>query len=72
MKPSFNEDTSMDEIMRAWPNTIRVVLEYRMLCIGCPIASFHTISDACREHGIDRDLFLRDIYRAIGSEEVHG
>jgi hybrid cluster-associated redox disulfide protein len=27
-------------------------------CIGCPIATFHTVDDACREHGIDRDKFL--------------
>jgi hybrid cluster-associated redox disulfide protein len=68
MKSLFTEDMSMDEIMRAWPRTIRVVLRHRMLCVGCPIAPFHTISDGCREHGVDESLFLDEIKREIGSK----
>jgi hypothetical protein len=26
--------------------------------VGCPIACFHTVDDACREHGVDREAFL--------------
>ena len=33
-------------------------LDFRMGCVGCPIACFHTVDDACREHGVDRDAFL--------------
>jgi hybrid cluster-associated redox disulfide protein len=44
--------------MRTAPHTIRVFLAFRMACVGCPIATFHTVDDACREHGIDRDKFL--------------
>jgi hybrid cluster-associated redox disulfide protein len=69
MKSLFTEDMSMDEIMRAWPGTIRVILRHRMLCVGCPIAPFHTISDACQEHGVDEALFLDDIKREIGSKD---
>jgi hybrid cluster-associated redox disulfide protein len=29
-----------------------------MSCVGCPIAGFHSVDDACREHGIDRENFL--------------
>lgn len=68
MKFLFTEDISMGEIMRAWPGTIHVVLKHRMLCVGCPIASFHAISDACREHGVDESLFLDEIKREIGSK----
>ena len=39
----------VDDVMRRWPATIRVFLNYRMRCVGCPIACFHTIEDACRE-----------------------
>ena len=44
--------------MRTAPHTIRVFLAFRMACVGCPIATFHTVDDACREHGIDREKFL--------------
>lgn len=65
MKPVLNEDMTMDEIMREWPATIRVVLDHGMLCVGCPIASFHTIEDAVKEHSIDGDRFRFDIETAI-------
>ena len=51
-------DDLVDDVMRRAPETIRVFLEFRMGCVGCPIACFHTVDDACREHGVDRDAFL--------------
>ena len=59
---SFSTSISLydlvDDVMRGAPETIRVFLEHKMGCVGCPIATFHTVEDACREHGIDRDSFL--------------
>jgi hybrid cluster-associated redox disulfide protein len=51
--------------MRTAPHTIRVVLAFRMACVGCPIATFHTVDDACREHGIDRDKFLAALSECV-------
>lgn len=42
----LEHDMTMDEIMRRWPHTIRIVIRNGMLCVGCPIAPFHTVSDA--------------------------
>ena len=44
----------VDDVMREWPTTIRVFLNYRLRCVGCPIACFHSVDDACREHGEPR------------------
>ena len=52
-------DDSVDDVMSRSPETIRVFLEFKMRCVGCPIACFHTVDDACREHGVDRDAFFR-------------
>ncbi|WP_287350688.1 hypothetical protein [Mesorhizobium sp.] len=38
--------------MRKWPATVAVVLSYKMLCVGCPIGTFHTVTEACHEHQI--------------------
>lgn len=51
--------------MRRWPETIRTILDHRLLCVGCPIAPFHTVDDAVREHGIGRIDFLTDLRAAI-------
>lgn len=51
-------DDIVGEVMTAWPATIRVFLDFRMGCVGCPISAFHTVDDACKEHGVNRDEFL--------------
>jgi hybrid cluster-associated redox disulfide protein len=62
---SFSDYDLVDDVMRGWPATIRVFLEFRMHCVGCPIASFHTLDDAIREHGIDRGTFLEALGACI-------
>jgi hybrid cluster-associated redox disulfide protein len=62
--------TLVDDIMRRWPATLRVFLDHKMHCVGCPIACFHTVDDACREHGADRARFLADLRAAaMGQRE---
>jgi hybrid cluster-associated redox disulfide protein len=59
-------DDLVDDVMRRSPPTIRVFLEFKMGCVGCPIACFHTVDDACREHGVDHDAFL-DALRSVAA-----
>ena len=55
---SVGFDDIVGEVMTARPATIRVFLDFRMGCVGCPISAFHTVDDACKEHGVNRDEFL--------------
>ena len=65
MAKRYRRDMTMDEIMRRWPATIHVVLRHQLLCVGCPIAGFHTVDDAIREHGLDGQKFRRELLGAI-------
>jgi len=69
MKPEQLPHAGMliDDVMRRWPRTIRVLMRRRMLCIGCPIGVFHTVSDACRAHEIDEDELLSEL-KAVATE----
>src|SRR5205823_13999326 len=58
-------DSPVDQVMSGWPATIRVFLDFRMGCVGCPIACFHTVDDACREHGVDRNAFLNALRSVV-------
>jgi hybrid cluster-associated redox disulfide protein len=60
-------DDIVGEVMTAWPATIRVFLDFRMGCVGCPISAFHTVDDACKEHGVDRDAFLAALCAAVNA-----
>lgn len=63
-------DLSVGEIMFTWPSTIRVFLDRRMHCVGCPIAPFHTLPDAAEEHGLLLAGLVDDIERRIDLEGV--
>lgn len=56
--PQISFEMTVDDVMRQWPATIRIFLDFRMNCVGCPIAGFHTVADACREHGVEPGDFL--------------
>jgi len=57
-------DDLVDDVMSERPQTIRVFLRFKMRCVGCPIACFHTVDDACREHDVDRVAFLEALRAA--------
>ena len=63
-------EMTVDEVMRRWPATIRVFLDFRMNCVGCPIAGFHTVEDACREHGAVPGDFLSAL-RAYAATQLN-
>lgn len=64
---AIDSDLSVGEIMRRWPATIRLFIEFRMNCVGCPLSSFHTLIDACEEHELDAACVHRALERAVCS-----
>ena len=57
---------TVEQVMNRWPDSIRVFLDFRMSCVGCPIASFHSIDEASREHRIDGSAFLAALRSVAG------
>jgi hybrid cluster-associated redox disulfide protein len=67
---AVDAEMTVDEIMRRWPATIRVMIRHHMLCIGCPIGVFHTVVDACNAHRLDPRTFSADLLEAMRSDPV--
>jgi hybrid cluster-associated redox disulfide protein len=68
----IRHDSVVDDLMRTEPATIRTFLDFRMGCCGCPIATFHTVDDACREHDVDRDVFLASLDETVAGQDLPG
>ncbi len=64
---TYDPDMPIDTIMQHWPATIAVLVRHRMLCVGCPIGGFHTVPEACSEHGVDEESFVVELAAAIGN-----
>ena len=60
------DDMTVAEIMSRWPATIGVFMAYEMRCIGCPIAIFHTLAEAAREHRLDLAGLTAAVRRTAG------
>jgi hybrid cluster-associated redox disulfide protein len=69
---SIDFDLTVDDVMRRWPATIREFLDFRMGCVGCPIAGFHTVADACGEHQVTLETFLVALQEPANSESPDG
>ena len=68
MPCAIDPDMSVDEIMRRWPATIRVMIRNGMLCVGCPIGTFHTVAEACVAHEVDETTFTAELLAAMATE----
>lgn len=63
-RPDIDDpDLPLARLFADWPGTAQVFLGRRMLCLGCPIAPFHTVLDAVGEYRLDEAEF-RGLLRA--------
>ena len=57
-RPDIDDlDLPLTGLFALWPEVARAFLDRGMLCPGCPIAPFHTITESCREYDLDEDAF---------------
>lgn len=67
MKKSMpTPDMTVDQVMNRWPASIRVFMDFRMGCVGCPIATFHSVYEASHEHHVDGSAFLAALHAIAG------
>lgn len=63
-------DLPLCQIFARWPGTACVFLDRGTLCFGCPIAPFHTVTDACVEYGLDEDVIRRELRQAAAEASI--
>jgi hybrid cluster-associated redox disulfide protein len=59
-------DLPLATLFRTWPVAARVFFAQRTACVGCPIAPFHTVADACAQYRLD-EASLRAALRAVAA-----
>ena len=60
-------DLCVADLMSLWPETIDVFLRHRMLCVGCLVSRFHTVTDACLAYDLDRSVFMAEVRAEIAA-----
>ena len=58
--------TIIGDVLEIAPQTAPLFQAIGMHCLGCAMSSGETIEEACEVHGVDVDLFLAELNKAIG------
>lgn len=58
----------MDKLMQERPETVFILLQNKMHCVGCLLAPFHNIADAAIEHGMDEDVLISALRAATEND----
>jgi len=57
----------IEEVIRLYPETIRVFDRYGVACVDCCAAEVDTIERGAKVHGIDPDGFVRDLNACLAA-----
>ena len=60
----------MADVLATSPHAARLLLDRGMHCVGCAIAPFETIAEACAIYGVSLDTLLLDLAGSIEVERT--
>jgi len=61
--------TLISEIMENAPYCVPLFQAIGMHCMGCAMASGEDVEEACAAHGVDVDMFCKQVNEFIASQE---
>jgi hybrid cluster-associated redox disulfide protein len=64
-KPKITKEMTIGEVIRNYPETLPLFLNYGLHCVSCPVAQAETIEQAAKVHRIDLDKFLQELNKTI-------
>lgn len=66
MADKINKDMTFFELMRTYPESVKVLQNYNLGCVGCMGAQNESLEQGARAHGLDVESLLKDLNAAIG------
>jgi hybrid cluster-associated redox disulfide protein len=64
----IDKKISFTELIEKYPESIEVLMEAGMHCIGCPMSSGESIEEGIVAHGLDVDEMIKKIETRIGEK----
>ena len=62
---AINGKTLVGEIVNTYPESVGVLNEYGMHCLGCPASQGESLENACAVHGLEADKVIAALNRKI-------
>ena len=61
MADKITKDMTFFEVMRTFPESVKVLQKYNLGCIGCMGAQNETLEQGSNAHGLDVNEILKDL-----------
>ena len=63
----ITEEMTVEEIVRRYPQTFRVLLEFGLTCGACRISMFHSLGESATTYGVDVKELLRMLNEIVSA-----
>lgn len=61
----ITKEMSITEVVQNFPETVEVFMKHGLHCLGCAAARFENIEQGSRAHGIDVNVLIEDLNKAV-------
>jgi hybrid cluster-associated redox disulfide protein len=68
VKTVITGEEPIGQVLKDYPQTLRVFLSHGLMCVGCAVARFENVRQGATAHGIDVDALLKDLNASIEGE----
>ena len=66
---NFSPKMSVKEAFDTEPLLIKMFMELKLNCIGCPMDEFHTLEDVAKENNIEFERLLGKIQKNLNKKK---
>ncbi|PCG20358.1 DUF1858 domain-containing protein [Brachyspira sp. G79] len=63
----INKTMSIGEIIQIFPDSVEIMMNYGLHCVGCHVASWETLEEGCRGHGMN-DSIIEALVKEINTK----
>ncbi|OGT99634.1 MAG: disulfide oxidoreductase [Geobacteraceae bacterium GWB2_52_12] len=65
MSDKITKDMTFFEVMRTYPESVKVLQKHNLGCVGCMGAQNESLEQGANAHGLDVNELLKDLNAAV-------
>jgi len=66
-RAKITKEMNIDEVIKKYPETVEIFVKNGFHCIGCAAASFESIEDGAKAHGVDTNKLVKELNEVISN-----
>jgi hybrid cluster-associated redox disulfide protein len=63
-------DMAIGDVLKQYPESLKVFLSHGLMCVGCAVARFENIEQGATAHGINVDALMKDLNEVAAKREA--